>query len=136
IQQAGDLGVDPETASKVKGIREKIATYSVDVNSLENQVYSALYNFFRRYYDDGDFISQRRYKEGVYAIPYEGEEVKLYWANYDQYYIKTSEYFRDYSFKLPSGKRAHFKLVEADTEKDNRKEIDDNKRRFVLADDP
>lgn len=136
IQQAGDLGVDPETASKVKGIREKIATYSVDVNSLENQVYSALYNFFRRYYDDGDFISQRRYKEGVYAIPYEGEEVKLYWANYDQYYIKTSEYFRDYSFGLPSGKRAHFKLVEADTEKDNRKEIDDNKRRFVLADDP
>lgn len=136
IRQAGDLGVDPETASKVKGIREKIATYSVDVNSLENQVYSALYNFFRRYYDDGDFISQRRYKEGVYAIPYEGEEVKLYWANYDQYYIKTSEYFRDYSFKLPSGKRAHFKLVEADTEKDNRKEIDDNKRRFVLADDP
>ena len=136
IRQAGDLGVDPETASKVKGIREKIATYSVDVVSLENQVYSALYNFFRRYYDDGDFISQRRYKEGVYAIPYEGEEVKLYWANYDQYYIKTSEYFRDYSFKLPSGKRAHFKLVEADTEKDNRKEIDDNKRRFVLADDP
>lgn len=136
IRQAGDLGVDPETASKVKGIREKIATYSVDVNDLENQVYSALYNFFRRYYDDGDFISQRRYKEGVYAIPYEGEEVKLYWANYDQYYIKTSEYFRDYSFKLPSGKRAHFKLVEADTEKDNRKEIDDNKRRFVLADDP
>lgn len=113
-----------------------MATYSVDVNDLENQVYSALFNFFRRYYDEGDFISQRRYKEGVYAIPYEGEEVKLFWANHDQYYIKTSEYFRDYSFKPPSGKRAHFKLVEADTEKDNRKEIDDSKRRFVLAEDP
>lgn len=136
MRQAEDLGVDPDTSSKVKGIQEQIATYSVDVNDLENQVYSALYNFFRRYYDEGDFISQRRYKEGVYAIPYEGEEVKLYWANHDQYYIKTSEYFRDYSFKLRSGKRAHFKLVEADTEKDNRKEIDDNKRRFVLAEDP
>lgn len=136
MRQAEDLGVDPETSTKVKGIREQIATYSVDVNDLENQVFSALYNFFRRYYDEGDFISQRRYKEGVYAIPYEGEEVKLYWANYDQYYIKTSEYFRDYSFKLPSGKRAHFKLVEADTEKDNRKEIDDSKRRFVLAKNP
>jgi adenine-specific DNA-methyltransferase len=133
MRQAEDLGVDPETSSKVKGIREQIATYSVDVEDLENQVFSDLYNFFRRYYDEGDFISQRRYKEGVYAIPYEGEEVKLYWANHDQYYIKTSEYFRDYSFKLPSGKRAHFKLVEADTEKDNRKEIDDSKRRFVLA---
>jgi len=136
IEEANRLEVDPYTSGKVKRIRERIATYSLDVDDLENQVYSNLYNFFRRYYDDGDFISQRRYKEGVYAIPYEGEEVKLYWANHDQYYIKTSEYFRDYSFKLPSGKRAHFKLVEADTEKDNRKEIDDNKRRFVLAEEP
>lgn len=72
----------------------------------------------------------------MYAIPYEGEEGKLYWANHDPYSIKTSEYFRDYSFKLPSGKRAHFKLVEADTEKDNRKEIEDSKRRFVLAEQP
>jgi adenine-specific DNA-methyltransferase len=136
IESAKRLGVEPDNAPKVQQIRERMSTYSVNVNDLENQVYSALYNFFRRYYDEGDFISQRRYKEGVYAIPYEGEEVKLYWANHDQYYIKTSEYFRDYSFKLPSGKRAHFKLVEADTEKDNRKEIDDSKRRFVLAEEP
>jgi adenine-specific DNA-methyltransferase len=136
IKSAKELGYDPDTAPKVRKIREHMEQYGVDVNELENQVFSALYNFFRRYYDDGDFISQRRYKEGVYAIPYEGEEVKLYWANHDQYYIKTTEYFRDYSFKLPSGKRAHFKLVEADTEKDNRKEIDDSKRRFVLGEDP
>jgi len=133
---AETLGVDPDTVPKVQEIRERMATYSVDVNDLENQVYSALYNFFRRYYNEGDFISQRRYKEGVYAIPYEGEEVKLYWANHDQYYIKTSEYLRDYTFKLSSGKKAHFKLVEADTEKDNRKETDDKKRRFILAEEP
>lgn len=57
---------------------------------------------------------KRRYKEGVYAIPYEGEEVKLYWANQDQYYIKTSENFKDYTFvfdrdhcPFPLGGRYH-----------------------------
>ena len=136
IKGAEKLGIDPDTVPKVHTIREQVATYSVDVDDLENQVYSALFNFFRRYYDNGDFISQRRYKDGVYAIPYEGEEVKLYWANHDQYYIKTSEYLRDYTFKLPSGKKAHFKLVEAEIEKDNRKETDDKKRRFILAEEP
>ncbi|HRN51120.1 MAG TPA: site-specific DNA-methyltransferase [Anaerolineales bacterium] len=136
IKQAEDLGINPEEAPRVKQIREQFATYGVNLTDLENQVYSALYNFFSRYYDEGDFISQRRYKEGVYAIPYEGEEVKLHWANNDQFYIKTSEYFRDYSFKLPSGKLAHFKVSEAEVEKDNRKEGDEKKRRFILAKDP
>lgn len=67
----------------------------VDMSALETDVYSALYSFFNRYYDEGDFLSKRRYKEGVYAIPYEGEEVKLYWANHDQYYIKTAENFKE-----------------------------------------
>ncbi len=81
IQGAETLGVDPNGVPKVKEIRERLAFYSVDTESLENEVYSHLYSFFRRYYDNGDFISMRRYKEGVYAIPYEGEEVKLHWAN-------------------------------------------------------
>ena len=42
---------------------------------LENEVYSDLYSFFRRYYQGGDYLSLRRYKEGVYAIPYEGDVV-------------------------------------------------------------
>ncbi len=45
-----------------------------------NSVYNHLYNFFSRYYDQGDFISQRRYKGDTYAIPYAGEEVMLHWA--------------------------------------------------------
>jgi adenine-specific DNA-methyltransferase len=94
IQQAKALGADPETLPKVKELRARLEE-SVDITALENEVYDHLYNFFSRYYDEGDFISLRRYKEGVYAIPYEGEEVKLYWANHDQYYIKTTEYFRD-----------------------------------------
>ena len=82
--------------------------------ALETDVYSALYSFFNRYYEDGDFVSKRRYKEGVYAIPYEGEEVKLYWANQDQYYIKTSENFKDYTFVF-DGISVHFRLVDATT---------------------
>jgi len=132
IEKAKELGADPETLPRVKELRVKLAQ-AVDVTALENEVYSHLYNFFRRYYQEGDFISLRRYKEGVYAIPYEGEEVKLHWANHDQYYIKTSEYLRDYTFKLPSGKRVHFKLAEADTEKDNNRAPNGNERRFILT---
>lgn len=102
-----------------------------DLSALESDVYSALYNFFSRYYDEGDFISKRRYKEGVYAIPYEGEEVKLYWANQDQYYIKTSENFKDYTFNA-GDYTVHFLLVYATTEQNNNKEADDKKRQFLL----
>lgn len=102
-----------------------------DLAALETDVYSALYSFFNRYYEDGDFISKRRYKEGVYAIPYEGEEVKLYWANQDQYYIKTSENFKDYTFVF-DGISVHFRLVDATTEQNNNKESKDSKRTFML----
>lgn len=102
-----------------------------DLSALESDVYSALYNFFNRYYDEGDFISKRRYKEGVYAIPYEGEEVKLYWANQDQYYIKTSENFKDYTFKVEDYS-VHFRIVDATTEQNNNKESEDSKRVFML----
>lgn len=103
-----------------------------DISALESDVYSALFNFFNRYYDEGDFISKRRYKEGVYAIPYEGEEVKLYWANQDQYYIKTSENFKDYTFTADDNITVHFRLVDATTEQNNNKEQEDSKRVFML----
>ncbi|MDF1495806.1 site-specific DNA-methyltransferase [Caproiciproducens sp. CPB-2] len=110
--------------------KKKSLAGSVDISAVEADVYNHLTNFFSRYYDEGDFISQRRYKDGVYAIPYEGEEVKLYWANADQYYVKTSEYFKDYEFKTATGETIHFKLVEAETDKDNNKAKD--KRFFQL----
>lgn len=102
-----------------------------DMAALESDVYSALFSFFNRYYDEGDFISKRRYKEGVYALPYEGEEVKLYWANQDQYYIKTSENFRDYTF-MAEDITVHFRLVDATTEQNNNKEDEKEKRVFML----
>jgi len=129
-----DSGINPDDSPKVKGIREELAKYGDD-EALTNEVFSHLTSFFRRYYDGGDFLSLRRYKKDTYAIPYEGEEVKLHWANADQYYIKTSEYLKDYSFKLPGGKKAHFKLVEATQEKDNIKASAGKERKFKLHED-
>jgi len=106
-----------------------------DLTSIENEVFSLLANFFKRYFDNGDFISMRRYKKDVYAIPYEGEEVKLHWANADQYYIKTSEYFKVYRFKLANGKTVAFELIEASTEQNNNKTQGDKERRFAIYTD-
>lgn len=131
IEQAKALGADPESLPKVKELRQQLAQ-KADIEAIESEVFSDLYSFFRRYYNEGDFLSLRRYKEGVYAIPYEGEEVKLHWANADQYYIKTTEYFRDYVFSLPDGRRVHFKLIEADTEQNNNKPANGQERRFIL----
>ena len=93
-------GMYPEQSPKVQALREQLKNDGVDVGRLESEVYDHLFSFFRRYYSEGDFLAKRVYKPGVYAIPYEGEEVMLHWANNDQYYIKTSEYLRDYAFRL------------------------------------
>lgn len=134
-QQIESAGMNPEDSPKVKGLQGQIADSSVDVTALENEVFSHLFNFFRRYYHEGDFISLRRYKEGVYAIPYEGEEVKLHWANHDQYYVKSSEYFRDYIFTMSSGKRVRVHLVAASSEQDNKKEAPGKERRFIICEE-
>lgn len=129
LETAKNLGVDPETSPKVVELRKKLATAS-SATSAEIEIYSHLYNFFKRYYCEGDFISQRRYKDGVYALPYEGEEVKLYWANADQYYIKSGENFTNYTFKV-GPHTIRFEVVEATTEQNNNKEK--KERRFNLV---
>ena len=96
--------------------------------ALEANIFNHLNTFFSRYYQDGDFISKRRYsKRQRYAIPYNGEEVYLYWANNDQYYIKTAEHFHDYTF-TSSGVTAHFKLQAASVEQNN---VKGDKRFFI-----
>ena len=130
----GDAGVTAESSPKYVALKKKLAA-SEDVTALENEVYSDLYTFFRRYYKNGDFLSLRRYKEGVYALPYEGEEVKLHWANADQYYVKTAENFRRYRFRLEDGWRVGFELVSAATERDNNKAASGRERRFVLREE-
>ena len=128
------------------------------VASSEADIYDHLYRFFERYYDNGDFISLRYHtretsgKAAPYAIPYHGEEVKLHWANADQYYIKSAEHFSNFSFDLRQAKEikelpdslnmeqgqakplmVHFRIVEAaEGEHGNVKESDANKRYFIL----
>lgn len=126
-----ELEIVYEDNAKYMKLKSKLDN-AFNLEDAQNEVYSHLANFFSRYYKDGDFISLRRYKKDVYAIPYEGEEVKLHWANSDQYYIKTSEYFKDYSFKLENGKEVCFKLVEAETEQNNKKEQEGKERRFII----
>ena len=132
-------GMNPDDSPKVKDLRARLQKDAVDIGMLESEVYDHLYAFFRRYYSEGDFLAKRVYKPGVYAIPYEGEEVTLHWANKDQYYIKTSEYLRDYAFRLrPENEknpmRVHFRLADAaEGEHGSIKAAEDKNRVFVLA---
>jgi len=130
LEALGDdaLDADGNLAEKYRETRagkeyleaQQKAAGSRSREALEAAIYNHLYTFFSRYWQDGDFISKRRYsKKERYAIPYNGEEVTLYWANHDQYYIKTGEYFTDYTYKAPNGVTVHFKLRQADVEQNN-----------------
>ncbi|MFM2615830.1 site-specific DNA-methyltransferase [Vibrio alginolyticus] len=131
IKAATDAGFEPDQSPKVQDLKGQLKSAASGASEHENAVFSHLLTFFSRYYDSGDFISKRRYKGDTYAIPYAGEEVMLHWANKDQYYIKSGENFANYSFKLDDGRKVNFKLLAADTAKDNRKDNDAD-RRFVL----
>lgn len=120
--------------------KTKTAAESAEVSvETENQIYNHLTLFFSRYYDKGDFISKRRFgKNEKYVVPYNGEETHFYWANHDQYYIKSSENFQQYSFKSPRPTdplKVHFKLTEAHVEQGNVKE-DENKFFILSAKEP
>ena len=140
-QQARGLGVDPDTTPAVRELQRRYANARADANA-EAEVYNHLTNFFSRYYDEGDFMSLRRYSGGgrsTYLIPYNGEEVKLHWANADQYYVKSTENYAAYVFTLATDaqtRRVRFEITRADTERDNVKETAGRQRRFVLAEDP
>ena len=97
--------------------------------TVEAGIYNHLHTFFSRYYQDGDFISKRPYARNQrYAIPYNGEEVHLHWANRDQYYVKTAEHFYNYDWNAPGGVAVHFRLKTADAEQNNVK----GDKRFFL----
>lgn len=160
LQTAKEFGApNPGEAEPVK--KAKAALDAVkDTASAEADIYDHLYRFFERYYDDGDFISRRYYvretsgKAAPFAVPYNGEEVKLHWANADQYYIKSAEYFSSFTFdlrqakevraalgSLPMGgmntpRKVHFRIVAAsEGEHGNVKASEATKRFFILHGD-
>ncbi|MDD5298742.1 MAG: site-specific DNA-methyltransferase [Rhodocyclaceae bacterium] len=124
------------------------------------QVYDHLYRFFSRYYDKGDFMSKRYFvsendsRAAPYAVPYDGREVLLHWANKDQYYIKSSEYLANYTvdlaaathrlanpsqrgfdFQAPAGAplKAHFRLSAASEGEHNN--VKEGTERYFLIHD-
>jgi|GEM_PF-179576 adenine-specific DNA-methyltransferase len=113
---------------------QKIEAQKID--EIKSQVFNDLFNFFFRFYAEGDFVPQYRYsiKGHKYAIPYNGEEVKLYWANKSSYYVKTGLLFRDYTFLTDPGKayKIIFRLVLAHEELGSNKAT---KERFFVLDD-
>ncbi len=155
-QQAEDFGApNPDEAPKGK---EAKAAYEATKASGSNEgdVYDHLYRFFERYYDQGDFMSRRYFaretdgKAAPYAVPYDGREVYLHWANKDQYYIKTSEYLSNFTFdptqateyreahgELLEGKplKVHCRIVAAsEGEHNNVKASEQTERYFIIHD--
>ncbi len=117
-------------AGKVWLVLEKALGESAPpASALRNEAFNRLYDFFSRYYDDGDFMCRQRYSaSGRYAIPYNGEEVLLHWANRDQYYIKTAEFFPRYEF-MAGSITVRFTMRNPDLEKDNNKSAE--KKYFI-----
>lgn len=119
---------------RIRSLREAMGRYDVVREELQQvhaseaqqiEVFNHLYAFFHRYYEDGDFVPKRRYgSHETYAVPYDGEEVLLHWANKGQHYVKTGERLRDYSFTvetLGGPYRVRFTLAEATTPRENTK---------------
>ena len=139
-EAASRLGIDPEgdTPPAIVEMNRRLTEMKKDADA-EADVYNHLASFFGRYYGDGDFVSQRRYSSGgrsAYLLPHDGEEVKLHWANAEQYYVKTTENYASYVFTVDVGgtpRRVRFEIAAADNEKDNVKEVNGRQRRFVLA---
>ena len=129
LDAAGKLLLYDETPLGKKYLKWQKRTIGArSREALETDIFNHLFAFFSRYYQEGDFISKRRYsRQQRYAIPYNGEEVYLHWANSDQYYIKTAERFHDYSWSA-HGVTVHFKVRAADVEQNNVK----GDKRFFL----
>ena len=135
--------------SAVKFVKEIVGEYEEAHKKLSSadaveadkvDVFNHLYNFFSRYYEDGDFIPKRRYgARETYAVPYDGSEVFFTWANRDQHYVKTAETFKDYAFTVEgdllsrSNWRVRFVLTEASVPKDN---VKGDHRFFFPSDQP
>jgi adenine-specific DNA-methyltransferase len=138
VKALGQLEIFQEPFKKFKTAKDKLDNLRVSEDT-EKSIYNELYRFFERYYEGGDFISKPRAGKNNYMIPYEGEEVKLYWANYDQYYIKTGDNFKNYLFNNQSADpktftQIEFRILDADTAMNNNKE--EKGRLFVPVEEP
>lgn len=88
----------------------------------EARIYNALYTFFTRYYDSGDFLPrQRRGKTGRYSVPYDGSDTHFHWATKGSHYVKSGERFAAYAYRQADGTRLRLVVAQAQVERDNAK---------------
>lgn len=155
-------GGNPDTSKKVEQARARYDAVRL-TGGEDAEIYDHLHRFFSRYYDEGDFMSLRRYGKGAaggaetYAVPYDGSEVVLHWANKDQYYIKTTENFAEFSFDPRKALRkdekgisrnlfedvaaggaalkVHFRVVDAAEGAHNNVKASDKDERYFILDD-
>ncbi len=123
IAPSGELVKYQETplGQKYALWRER-ARHSESAGDVRRDIYNHLHAFFRRYYQDGDFVPKRRYSwEHPYVVPYNGEEVHFHWANRDQYYVKAAEHFTDYRYRTRSGVSVRFSVRSANVEQNDTK---------------
>lgn len=93
------------------------------------RIYNALYTFFARYYDSGDFLPRpRRGKTGRYMVPYDGSDTHFHWATKGSHYVKSGERFAGYAYQQPGGPRVRLLVQAASVERDNAKGA---QRRYV-----
>lgn len=148
-QKAVEYGAaDPDVTEPVKKAKATLEAVR-NAETHEGDVYDHLYRFFERYYDGGDFMSRRYFaretdgKAAPYAVPYDGREVYLHWANRDQYYIKTSEYLNNFTFdptkapehpKLDQAKsmKVHCRIISASEGEHNNVKASEQTERFFL----
>ncbi|MDP1704915.1 MAG: DNA methyltransferase, partial [Sulfurimicrobium sp.] len=162
-QQAIEFGApDPDAAPKVQQARARYEVVRL-TGGEDAEIYDHLHRFFSRYYDEGDFMSLRRYGKGAaggaetYAVPYDGSEVVLHWANKDQYYIKTTENFSHFSFdprkalqkderginrqlfdeegSSGAALKVHFRVIDAAEGAHNNVKTSDKDERYFILDD-
>jgi len=113
-----------------KELVESISQQCKDINATSEEtaeIFDHIYQFFSRYYDKGDYMPLHRHslRDKKYAVPWNGEEVVLHWANKDQYYIKTGGNFKDFIFHDEENKfRIHFTIIDSQEPSNNEKQVD------------
>ena len=124
----------------VHTVESAISGFPDKDQNLMTDVFNLSYEFLSRYYSNGDFIPQIRYGgRDKYMIPYNGQEVELHWATRNSYYVKTTEYFINYSFAVSDllntdvKYKVNFRIKDANLDKNF---VASERKYFFIDEDP
>lgn len=118
LQNAGEGGEIVQLILRIREL-EDLRKQQVRSEQAINDVFLLVYDFFRRYFDEGDFIPQPRFSHGEgYALEsyidrnlvpqpedfpgvvYRGEDVYFHWPTRGMHYVKSETYLKNYSFEV------------------------------------